>query len=257
MKYLALLLSIAAHGQLMAALKPETVREFDAYMATVDQEMRQRLAGQRAFLWIDEHPNEKKQAESGEVVTYALTGSDGRDVTSGIVHDWVGDIYLRGVKLDTIRNFLLDTTRHPSVFHDVTQAKILSKNDNHSVTQLRFLKKKYLTVVLDVQFSNSWQQIGPDRWFMDARSDKVNEVRDAGTPQETELPPGAGHGFMWRMNSEWLLRQDAGGTWVELRSITLSRDTPRGLGWIIRPLIRSFPGDAIQSTLEAMQRAIK
>ena len=257
MRCFCFLLCVAAHGQLIAALKPETVREFDSYQATVDQEIQQRVRGQRSFLWIDEHPDLKRQAENGEVVTYALTGPDGRGVTSGIVHDWVGDIYLRGVKMDTIRSFLLDTPRHPAVYHDVTQAKILSHNGNHSVTLLRFLKKKYLTVVLDVQFSNTWQDAGTDRWFMDARSEKVTEVRDAGTPQEAALPPGTGHGFMWRMNSEWLLRQDAGGTWVELRSVTLSRDTPRGLGWIIRPLIRNFPGDTIHATLEATQRGMK
>lgn len=257
MRCLCFLVCVSAHGQLIAALKPETVREFDAYMATVDQEVQQRLHGKRAFLWIDEHPDQKKLAESGEVITYALTGPDGRDASHGIIHDWVGDIYLRGVKLDNVRDFLLDSPRHPSVYHDVVRAKILSQADHHSVTQLRFFKKKYLTVVLDVQFNNHWQELGLDRWFMDSRSEKVTEIRDAGTPSETALPPGTGHGFMWRMNSLWSLRQDAGGTWVELRSITLSRDTPFGLGWIIRPLIRSFPGDTIHATLEATQRALK
>jgi hypothetical protein len=257
LRYFCFLLCLGANAQLIAALKPETVREFDSYQAAVDQELQQRLHGQRAFLWIEDHADLKRQAEQGQVVTYPITGADGRSVSSGLVHDWVGDIYLRGIKLDTIRDFLLATERHPAVYHDVKQAKVLSRGANQSVTLLRFVKKKYLTVVLDIEYKNDWQQSGPDQWVMSARSAKVSEIEDAGTPKENPLPPGTGHGFLWRMNSHWSLRQDQGGTWVELRSVTLSRDTPRGLGWMIRPLIRNFPAEAILATLEATQKALR
>jgi hypothetical protein len=157
------------------------------------------------------------------------------------------------VKLDTVRNLLLDTERHSVIYApEVRSAKVLSREGDHSVTLLRLVKKKYLTVTLDIEYTNDWKQPGPDTWVVDSRSRKVTEV-DNGTP----LPPDTGHGFLWRMNSEWLLRQDSGGTWVELRSLTLSRDTPHGLGWIIRPLIRNFPAETILATLEATQRALK
>ncbi len=257
MKYCCFLLCLVSNAQLIAALKPETVREFDSYQTTVDQELQQRVRGQKAFLWIDEHAGMKREAEDGQVVTYAITGTDGRPVSNGLVHDWVGDIFLRGIKLETIREFLLATERHPTVYRDVKQAKVLSREPNGSVTLLRFLKKKYLTVVLDVEFKNDWRQPEAGRWIMNARSTKVSEVQEAGTPQENALPPDSGHGFLWRMNSHWALRQEAGGTWVELRSVTLSRDTPRGLGWMIRPLIRNFPSEAIHGTLESAQKALR
>jgi hypothetical protein len=257
LKYCCFLLCLVSNAQLIAALKPETVREFESYQADVEQERQQRSQGQRGFLWIDEHADRKREAEEGKVVTVAITGSDGRSVTGGLVHDWVGDIYLRNVKLETVRDFLLATERHPAVFNDVKQAKVLSRETNSSVTLLRFLKKKYLTVVLDVEFKNDWRQLGAGRWIMNARSAKVSEIQDAGTAAENPLPPDTGHGFLWRMNSHWSLRQDPGGTWVELRSVTLSRDTPRGLGWMIRPMIRNFPAEAITGTLESTQKALR
>ena len=236
---------------MIAALKPETIREFESYRATVDQELESRVSGKRAFQWIEEHPERRQEVLSGRVVTVPLTGPDGRSVSHGLVHDWVGDIYLRGVKLNAVRDFLLDTERHPSVFADVKEATVLSRNGNRSVTKLRLVKKKILTVVLDVEYQNDWQDLPGQRWTMNARSRKVVEV-DNGNP----LPPDTGHGFLWRMNTHWLLRQDEGGTWVELRSLTLSRDTPRGLGWIIRPLIRNFPAEAILGTLQGTQKAL-
>ena len=85
MRYLCFLLCVTAQAQLIATLKPETVRDFEVYQATVDQDFRQRVHGQRPFLWIDEHPDKKRQAESGQVVTDAFTGTDGRSVSGGLV----------------------------------------------------------------------------------------------------------------------------------------------------------------------------
>lgn len=255
--WLCLAGALNAHAQMVGQLRPEAARDFAAYQATADQEVQQRWDGRRAFLWIDEHPEEKRRAEAGEIVTYAFTGDDGQSVAGGLIHDWVGDLFLRGVALEAVRNFLVNTDRHTSAYSEVKQARVLSRDGNRSVTMLRLVKKKYLTVVLDIEYRNEWQQPAPDRWVMSSRSQKVQEVQNAGTPQENKLPPDTGHGFLWRMNSEWSLRQEAGGVWVELRSVTLTRDSPRGLGWIVRPLIRNLPGDTILATLSATQRALK
>ncbi len=251
MKYVVFAVCLAAQAQLVAALKPETVKEFDSYQVMVDQELAARLGGTRAFQWLDEHPERRAEVLSGKIVTQALSGPDGRSVSSGLVHDWVGDIYLKGQKVEAVRDFLLDTPRHPAVFADVKEAAVLSREGEHSVTRLRLVKKKVLTVVLDVEYQNEWRALPGGRWTMSARSRKVSEI-DGGQA----LPPDTGHGFLWRMNTFWLLRQDDGGVWVELRSVTLSRDTPRGLGWIIRPIIRNFPAEAILGTLEGTQKAL-
>lgn len=256
MRYCCFFLCLIAHGQLIGALKPETVREFDQYQAVIDEELSQRLHGLRPFLWIEEQPDKKRLAEQGQVLTYSLTGQDGRGVTGGLVHDWVGDMYLRGVKLEAVRKFLMDTDHHAGTYPEVKQSKVLSRDGNRAITKLRLVKKKVLTVVLDIEYRNEWQQPSPDKWTMSARSQKVVEVEDAGSSKEKALPPDTGHGFLWRMNSQWALRQDPGGVWVELRSVSLSRDTPHGLGWIIRPMIRNFPSEAIQSTLDATKRAV-
>jgi hypothetical protein len=251
-KYFVFLLCAAAQAQLIGTLKPETARAFDAYQATVDQELKERIAGRRAFQWSEEHPDLRKNALAGQLCTFAITGHDGRSVPGGLVHDWVGVTYLRGRRLDEVRAFLLDTARHPAVFSDVRQANVLSRGDSHSVTRMLLVKKRIITVTLDIEYQNDWRNVSADRWTMNARSRRVSEL-DNGTP----LAPDTGHGFLWRMNTCWLLAQDEGGTWVELRSVTLSRDTPSGLGWIIKPLIRNFPAEAIMSTLEGTRKALR
>jgi hypothetical protein len=250
MKYLWIALLVAS--PLVADLRPETIREFAAYQSTVDQELAKRERGQMPFLWLDEHPDQKREVRQGEVVTSAITGPDGRSVSYGLIHDWVGDMYLRGVTLDAVSRFLLDAGHHAGVYPEVNESKILSREANGSVTKLRLVKRKVLTIVLDIEYRNRWQTPSPGRWIMSARSSKVQEVDD-GTAQD----PDTGQGFLWRMNSQWSLREDADGVWVELRSVSLSRDTPRGLGWMIRPMIRSFPAESIVSTMKATQAALE
>ena len=245
-------------AQFIVSLQPETLGQYDHYLKTavtpVDD---QRIAGRRSFLWIDENPKIRERARKGEVVTTAITGKDGRSIPGGLVHDWVGAVFLPGVPLDRVRDFLQDQALHEKVYPEITSARTVSRADSTSITQVRMTKKKLLTVVLDVEYENSWESPGSDRWVLRSHTRKVAEVEEAGTPAEHAYPEDEGHGFLWRMNSLWRLRERDGGVWVELRVVSLSRDTPSSLGWIIRPIIRDFPSDSIESTLTGMRKALR
>jgi len=72
-----------------------------------------------------------------------------------------------------------------------------------------------------------------------------------------ELAAGTGFGFLWRLNAYWLLEPRPDGVYLECRSISLSRDIPAGLGWIIKPMVSSVPRDSLTSSLEAIRKALK
>lgn len=262
MRRLAVLLCFAAPGQVLfgqfhTRLHPSTVDAFKAYQQNVDREIELQVRGDRPFQWIEQRADLARKARSGEVVTHAFTGANGQSLPDGLVHDWVGVIFLDGLKLEAVRDFILSTERQVGAYSELKSARTISRDATQSVTALRVLKKKYLTVVLDIEYENRWQTVAADKWVMWARSRKVNEIEDAGTPKEKALPVDTGHGFLWRMNSNWLLRQDKDGVWAELRVVSLSRDTPRGLGWIIKPLIRDFPAEGIEATLRQTKQALR
>ena len=53
------------------------------------------------------------------------------------------------------------------------------------------------------------------------------------------------------------MEQD-GGVYLECRAISLTRAVPRGLGWLIEPIIRNLPRDlfaAFRATLEELREA--
>jgi hypothetical protein len=94
------------------------------------------------------------------------------------------------------------------------------------------------------------------RCYCRSHSTRIAEVQGAGKPSETVLPPDTGHGFLWRLYSYWKFQQGDDGTLIECRAISLTRDIPASLKWIIQPIIRSLPKDSLVNTLAATRHAL-
>ena len=61
---------------------------------------------------------------------------------------------------------------------------------------------------------------------------------------------------MWRLYSYWRFEEKSGGVFLECRAISLTRDIPMGLGWIIEPIIRKLPKESLIHTLAATRKAL-
>ena len=136
----------------------------------------------------------------------------------------------------------------------------------------RLLKKKIITVVLDTDHDVHYSEIDTNRWSFRSYTTRIAEVEDAGTPKERVLEPDTGYGFLWRLYSYWKFDQKIGGTasaserhtsahqsegvYIECRAISLTRDIPLGLGWIIEPIIRKLPQESLTHTLECTRKAL-
>ena len=46
------------------------------------------------------------------------------------------------------------------------------------------------------------------------------------------------------------------GSVVECRAVSLTRDIPTGLHWIIEPIVRKLPKESLIHTLEATRRGV-
>ena len=59
-----------------------------------------------------------------------------------------------------------------------------------------------------------------------------------------------------RLDSYWRFQEKDGGVYVECRAISLTRDVPKGLGWIIEPIVRKLPKQSLINTLTATRQAL-
>jgi hypothetical protein len=121
---------------------------------------------------------------------------------------------------------------------------------------LRLLKRKVMTVVLDTDHDVHYESLDRKRWTCRSHTTRIAEVENAGTAVERVLSPDTGYGFLWRLFSYWRFQERDDGVYVECRAISLTRDVPFGLGWIIEPIIQKLPKESLINTLEATRRAL-
>ena len=135
-------------------------------------------------------------------------------------------------------------------------SRLVSRRGNDFQIYLRLLKKKIVTVVLDTDHEVHYRSLDRGRWVCRSYTTRISEVEQAGTQKERVLPPDTGYGFLWRLYSYWRFQEREGGVYVECRAISLTRDVPLGLGWIIEPIIQKLPKESLINTLVATRQAL-
>ena len=264
----ALALAPAAQG---IDLEPQTLQAFNQYVQQAESKIDAEVPDGGAFLWVDRLPVDRRtaafaQLRAGQVVIQRLDASsaDGiakRDkpveVPGGLVHHWIGTVFIPGATLARTLALEEDYDRHQDYFRpDVMRSKILRHDGNDFLIELRLYKKKVVTTVLDTEHEVHYGTVDATSAWSRSRTTRIQEVDNAGEGNERLEPAGHDRGFLWRMNTYWRFEEKDGGTYVESQSISLTRDIPAGLGWLVGPYVNSVPRESLTFTLAATRNAV-
>jgi hypothetical protein len=225
---------------------------FDRYAEQRESQIRSELRDPSRFLWIDRLPEAAKakaynDARAGKVV---IDSGKRTDVPKGIIHHWTGVAFIPGVKLNDTLRFVQDYNNHAAHYSpDVLKSKLVSQNGNNYKIYLRFLKKKVITVVLDTYHDVTYDYINAQFAASTGRTTRISEVDYPGTSSEKVLEPGDGQGFLYKLDTYWRFTERDNGTYVQCETISLSRDIPYGLGFLIGRFINSVPQESLSFTL--------
>jgi len=254
-----------AEGLEPAKLHANTLEAFDRYVKLTEARNEKELRGGTNLLWIDELP-EAERAEAyaalkrGEVKMKKLETLDAGGAIAcpgGIIHHWVGVVFVPGAKLDNVLGMLRDYDQHWVYFGpDVEQSKIESRNGEHFRVFLRFRRHKVITVVLDTEHEINYYLDGPERAHSRSSAVRIAEVENPGKRDEREKPPGQDGGFLWRMETWWRMEERDSGVYVESEVVSLTRDIPVVLRWMIEPFVTSIPRETLAATLLATRKAV-
>lgn len=244
-----------------ADLRPRTIAAFDQYVKATEA----RMATAPAFLWADglaasASRDTFDRLRKGELVIERLkTLAAGRsiDVPDGIVHHWMGAVFVPGVTVNQTVRLLQDYDRHSTIYApSVAASRTLSREGDRFRVYLRFQTKKVITVIVNTENVAEFQRPARDRASSRIYSTRIAEVDDPGTPREREKPVGRDGGYLWRLNTYWRFLERDGGTYVQCESLSLTRDIPTGLGWMIGPFVTSIPRDTLEFTLETTRSTL-
>ena len=245
-------------------LKKETEAAFDRYVRSSEQRMQNDLRGGH-FLWVDELPVHQRQEmyqriRKGGVVAERLETLEGAasiSVPGGLIHHWIGTIFIPGTNLKQTLALLQNYDAHSQVYAPhVLRSKLIQHTGDDFKVSLRLHETNIVTVVLDSDYDVHYLYLDSTRTCSKSYSTRVAEVEKAGQPDEREKPMGNDSGFLWRLNSYWRFQERDGGVYVQLEAVSLTRDIPDGLGWLIRPFITSIPRDSLVFTLSRTREAL-
>jgi hypothetical protein len=246
-------------------LSPEAVQGFDQYVRLNERRMQGELAPGGVFLWIDSLPEPRRnetyaRLHRGEVISARLQTSEpsGQSSTPGaLIHHWVGTVFVPGGSLRQTLSLIQDYDHHSEYYKpEVEKSKTIERAGDDFKVYLRLLQKKVITVVLDTEYSVHFQQLDATRALSDSYSTRIVEVAHPGEANERTMPPGNDDGFLWRLNSYWRFSEANHGVYVQCEAISLTRDIPTGLNWLIAPFIESIPKESLEFTLQSTRNAI-
>lgn len=252
-------------------LKPKTVQAFESYVHLAETRINAEPTSGGAFLWVERLPAERraaaeKQLRSGEVVIERLdenaqggesTRDKAIDVPDGMIHDWIGTVFIPGATLAQTLALEEDYDHHQDYFHpDVMRSKILRHEGNDFTIEMRLYKKKVITTVIETQHEVRYNTIDSTHAASRSWTTNIQEVDNPGETNEKLEPAGHDRGFLWRMNTYWRFEEKDGGTYVECRSISLTRDIPTGLAWLIGAYVSSVPRESLTFTMATTRSAV-
>jgi len=245
-------------------LRAATVQAFGSYVAETEAENTKSLkAG--SFLWVDRLEQEEKRASyerlqrGGVEMRRVNPVKDGKSdkVPGGLIHDWEGMVFIPGVKIDAVLKVLQDYDEHAIYYApDVEKAKIESHVGDHYRVYMRFRRRKVVTVVLNTEHEVDYYRDSATRAHSRSSAVHIAEVENPGGAREKEKAPGDDNGFLWRMETWWRMEERDGGVYLQNEVVSLTRDIPVGLGWLIEPFITSIPKESLEFTLRCTRKAV-
>ncbi len=242
-------------AQLVVKLSQQTVTEFENYARGVEATLQERWAGKKNFLFIEDDEQTKQRVLNGDLFIKQMNGGHPVAIASGLIHDWLGAIYIPNTSIQRVVDILEDFDRHKDIYPSITKSRTISREGNNIKGYWRLQQKGLVPVILDVQEDAHYTELAPGKWKGQNYARNITEVDTSWFTRGRKFPLGEGHGFLWRLYGYWSLEAFRGGVLAECRTLSLSRDIPQGLAWAVAPYTQKMPEDSLTSTLKNTSKA--
>ena len=228
---------------------------FDQHCAALDRRLAWQHGAPETFVALS--AEERARLRRGEILIEALTPKDA-DVSGAMLHHWRGSAFVAGARAQDFEHLLRDVDSYPRIYApQVVTARVLSAGGSRSHIALRLRQQKVLTVVLNSEYDVDHLRPSPTLGYTVSRSTRVAEIASPSSTTEHALPEADAHGYLWRLRSDWSYAEADGGLYLQLETVSLTRDVPRGLGWLIGPFVQSIPRESLEFTLRASCNALR
>lgn len=239
-------------------LDPESLHIFQNYVAQFNQDIVEPYV-KTGKMWIDDSTCclHKAAFEHGKPV---IEPRENTEIANGSIHHFTVVMHLPGQTIANVRRIMQDYPNYPRYFKpDVGRGSGVkdphsTPQDEHYISQLSLIQNTlWIAVSYDCTYDTHYRMLDAHHWESISTATDIREWRDPKDPAQGYLPEGDDHGFIWRTNTYWFVRDREDGIDLELDSITLSRPVPTGFGWWGTKRTR----EAVENMMKDMKAAVE
>ncbi|HEV2577270.1 MAG TPA: hypothetical protein VGU25_08665 [Acidobacteriaceae bacterium] len=229
--------------RILAEASPTALAAFNTYAGHVESGLAQRHHTPETFLELN--PTQRARLRSGELLIENLTPAS--QPSDALIHHWRATAFVPNATPADFERLLRDFSAYPHNFApEILSSTVLTSTPTHTLLRLRTRQHHVITVVLDTTCDVAFAALDPAHGYSISRSTRIDEIT-----------PSGDQGFLYRLNTYWSYEQRAGGLYLQLESLSLTRAIPRGLAWAVRPYLESIPRESLLFTLNSARNALR
>jgi hypothetical protein len=254
------LLALFSPAAVMAAsLEPATLSAWEEYVESANMRMEQRLSPGSYFLWVDELPDRLARVRAGEILVSPSGREIPKRVPSGLIHDWVGAVFISNAKLGDVMQVVRDYARYKEFYKPaVADSKVIATAETKDRFSMLLINKSFFSkAALDTDYESYYVRVDDRRGYSVSRTTRVQEIEEYGAPAKRVLHEGEGSGMIWQLFSVARYVERDSGVYIELEAIGLSRDIPASLRWFVDPMVRRVSRGALSTSLLQTKSAVR
>jgi len=242
-----------------AELDSQALAAWNDYVASAKLHMQERLIGKSPFLWLDEDPTRRQQLNSGAIVISPVGSSHPLLVPRGLIHHWIGAIFIPGATIQDLCGLVGDYGRYAEMYRPtLIKANLLESSDNEQRLSIVWMQRVLLvTAAFYTELESKNFALNGRQGYMTFTTTRVQQIENYGEKDERRLAQDTGSGYLWRLVSFARFEERDGGLYLELEVIGLSKDLPGSLRFLLRPVIDHIPRQALGTKLDQTRQAIR
>jgi hypothetical protein len=128
-----------------ASLDVATLKAWEEYVESVTTHMEQRLSADETFLWADEEPDRITRIRAGDIPVSPVGPKNPKRAELGLIHHWVGAVFIPGVGLKDAMTVLRDYNRYKTLYQPtVIYSKMIATSEAKDRFSLLLINKSVL-----------------------------------------------------------------------------------------------------------------
>ncbi|HEY7392517.1 MAG TPA: hypothetical protein VH640_28615 [Bryobacteraceae bacterium] len=241
-----------------AELQPATLKAYDSYLREVALHLEQRATNHQPFLWTDESPDRAARVRRGEVVVAPAVGRGTESIPNGLIHDWIGAIFIPNATTESLMAVLHDYDNYKELYRPAVRASqsLACTSDGQEFLMVWQRHVLFVNAAMQGHYQEHDVVVDSHRGYSVSDAAEIRQIEDYGHPDQHLLPPDTGSGFMWRIHSIARYEERDGGVYLELQAIALTRDIPASLSWLVRPAVNRLSINSLSATLRQTRDAV-